>query len=40
MEAEGFKQLLKQLDAKYELLDKAHRHAPLKKSNAALNKHF
>ena len=40
IEAEGFRQLLKQLDAKYELVDKAHRHNPLKKNNAALNKHF
>lgn len=37
MEAEGFQQLLKQLDAKYRLFDKAPIHIPLKHERVGLN---
>jgi hypothetical protein len=37
MEAEGFQQLLKQLDAKYRLFDKAPIHIPLKYKRAELS---
>ena len=36
MEAEGFQQLLKQLDAKYRLFDKASIHSPLKYESVKL----
>ena len=37
MEAEGFRQLMKQLDAKYRLFDKAPIHIPTKQKSVALN---
>jgi hypothetical protein len=39
MEAEGFQQLLKQLDAKCRLFDKALIHIPLKYESLKLNSH-
>lgn len=39
IEAEGFRQLLKQLDAEYGLVDKASIHTPSKQRSARLNNH-
>lgn len=39
IEAEGFRQLLKQLDAEYGLVDKASIHTPSKQRSTRLNNH-